>query len=80
MAVVVLAELLADGFELSLVGAEVHGRHGLEICCVEARRQDRVLGRIFDGRRFGCADGCCGVGCGNGWRHHRVAVLDENPS
>ena len=61
MAVVVLAELLADGFQLIGVGAEVHGSHGLEIRGVEPRSQDCVLHRILRGRCIGRADGCCGV-------------------
>ena len=44
MAVVILAEFLADGFQLSLVGLQVHGSHGFEIGCVEPRGQDRLFG------------------------------------
>merc|ERR1712100_579342 len=43
MTVVVLSELLTDGLQLSLIGLEVHGSHGVEISRVEAGRQDCVL-------------------------------------
>ncbi len=49
MAVVVLAELLADRFQLLLIRPQIHGGHRFKISRVEARRQDRVLHRILDG-------------------------------
>ena len=47
MTVVVLAELLTDGLQFSLIGLEVHGSHGVEISCVEAGRQDCVLNGLL---------------------------------
>ena len=49
VAVVVLAELLANRFQLLLIGPQIHGGHRFKISRVEARRQDRVLHRILDG-------------------------------
>ena len=54
--VVILAELLADGFELNLIGAQIHRRHGVEICGVEARGKDRVPSRILGRRCVGGSD------------------------
>ena len=49
MTVVVLAELLADGLQFRFVRPQIHCGHGFEVRCVEARREDRVLGRVLDG-------------------------------
>ena len=78
MAVVVLTELLADGFQFLFIRPQIHGRHGLEICGVKTRCKDRVPDRIFHRRslrrtqpRKLLAGG--GAGCGDG-RNHRAAL------
>ena len=71
VAVVVLAELLADGLQLQHVGLQIHRRHGVKIRGVEAGGQDCVPDRIL-GRR--CFRG--GWGGGNrGGRHHLALRL-----
>ena len=45
VAIVILAKLLADGFQLRLVGPQIHGRHGVKVRGVEPGGEDGVLDR-----------------------------------
>ena len=62
VAVVILAKFLADRLEFSFVWPQIHRRHGVEICGVEARREDGVLGGILHGGSRWGADRRLGLG------------------
>ena len=64
MAVVILAEFLADGLQFCLIRTQIHGSHGIKVRGVKPRCEDRVLNRILR---------CNGVGfCDGSRRDHRL--------